>query len=98
MKKICFMLTAVVVMLANMCLASETVVVTKTSDTEVTLTKTAITKQLKVPLKRLKQIKAQLEARKSQMNIQIDEQIAVHDKAIKDAEAQGVVETVVTPK
>lgn len=72
--------------------ASETTVTTKASDTEVTLTTTTIQEQ-KVSLKMLKQQKAQFEARKAQIIIQLDSQIAKLDKAIKDAEAQGVVET-----
>ena len=71
---------------------TENVVVTKASDTEVTLTTTTITEQ-KVALQTLMQQKAQFEAEKAQFITQIDADIARLNKAIKDAEAQGVVET-----
>ena len=71
---------------------TENVVVTKASDTEVTLTTTTITEQ-KVALQTLMQQKAQFEAEKAQFITQIDTSISRLNKAIKDAEAQGVVET-----
>ena len=96
MRKIVSVLIAVM-FIASVVLASETVIVTKSSDTEVTLTSTVITETPKVSLKKLKQMKAQWEARKAQQNVQLDEQIAKYNKAIKDAEAQGVVDVVVKP-
>jgi len=71
---------------------TENVVVTKASDTEVTLTTTTITEQ-KVALQTLMQQKAQFEAEKAQFITQIDTSISRLNKVIKDAEAQGVVET-----
>ena len=90
--------SAVIVMMlvCSIAFAGETLVVTKASDTEINIVSTKITEQPNVPLKSIKQQKAQLESKKTQINIQIDEQIAILDKAIKDAEAQGVVE--VKPK
>ena len=70
---------------------AEQVVVTKASDTEVTLTTTTITEQ-KVALQTLMQQKAQFEAEKAQFITQIDTSISRLNKVIKDAEAQGVVE------